>query len=429
MLPTKSNTATPGCTPISSECVVWQGPNIPCINLCTGDSISDVTYKMAEKLCAIQGAYDLSALQLTDLAAFCTAIAGPPTGTNKTLLAVLDYIAKKLGCVNAKVDAIVPGTTYTEPVLPLPVCLQYVDSTTNQTITQLIHNQYTLRLGTQFCLLKTTVNTHTTQISNHETRILTLEARGTAALPTVTPNCSYPGVPANVPAAIDVLLDVVEADLCNIRQAVGTNTQIVAAATQFSAAVCPSISNLNTTQALAKATGTTMAGGYASLGWNSTVANLSQSVQNLWITVMDMRCVIKDLRDCCGKVDCSKFIISYTVTTDPSRQNVTLDFSGLSLPGTGFSNSTSIQAKVTITDETNTITYLFPNFVGLVSSPIVTIPVAGSGVTGALDTAKRYRINVQAGITKDGITCDKAGELPKYNYPPCPTITVGGVTG
>lgn len=432
MLPTKSNTTTPGCTPVSSECVVWQGPNIPCINLCTGDSISDVTYKMAEKLCAIQGAFDLSALQLNDLAAFCTAIAGPPTGTNKTIVAVLDYITKKLGCVNAKVDAIVPGTTYTEPNITLPTCLRYTDPATNQTVTQLVHNQYTLRLATQFCSLKETVDIHAGKIENHRTRIEILESKTAAALPEIAPKCDYPTAPKNVRAALDVVLSAVENDLCNLRQAVGTNTQVIAAAAQFSSAVCSNSTNLNTAQALSKATGTTMAGAYASLGWNSTVANLSQSIQNLWITVHDMRCVINDLKQCCGQVDCSKFILEgYTITTDTTRQNVTLDFSSMAFPGTGFTNSTSITSKVTITDDINTITYPFPNFVGLLTNPIVVIPVAGNGVTGGLNTARTYKIIVQAGITKDGVTCNKTTE-PRYNYVACtaPQITgVANVTG
>lgn len=427
MLPTKSNTATPGCTPISSECVVWQGPNIPCINLCTGDSISDVTYKMAEKLCAIQGAYDLSALQLNDLATFCTSIAGPPTGTNKTILTVLDYIIKKLGCVNTKVDAIVPGSTYSEPQVALPTCLQYVDPATNQTVTQLVHNQYTLRLGTQYCVLKGVVDGHTTAINNHATRITALELRGSAALPLVTPNCSYPNIPQNVPAAIDLVLDAVEGDLCNLRQAVGSNNQLVAAAGQFSSAVCPGGTNLNTAQALSKATGTTMAGAYASLGWNSTVANLSQSIQNLWITVHDMRCVINDLKQCCGQVDCSKFLLNnYTVSTDLTRQNVTLDFTNMSFPGTGFTNATSVKSMVTITDDVSTITYEIPNFVGLLTNPTLVIPVAGSGVTSPLNPARTYTIRVRAGITKDGTTCDKSSD-PKYSYISCSAPQISGV--
>jgi len=62
MLPIKSNITSSGCIPTSSDCIIWQGPNIACINLCTGDSITDVTYKLAEKLCAVQSAYDLTPL-------------------------------------------------------------------------------------------------------------------------------------------------------------------------------------------------------------------------------------------------------------------------------------------------------------------------------------------------------------------------------
>ena len=38
-------------TPISSNSVIWQGPNISCINLCKGDSVSDIVYKLAVELC------------------------------------------------------------------------------------------------------------------------------------------------------------------------------------------------------------------------------------------------------------------------------------------------------------------------------------------------------------------------------------------
>lgn len=421
MLPIKSNTISSGCTPTSSDCVIWQGPNIPCINLCTGDSISDVTYKIAEKLCAIQGVYDLTPLQLSDLATFCTTIAGPPTGANKTLLAVLDYIVKKVVCVNAKVDGIVPGTSYTEPILGLPSCLQYTDPATQQQITQLIHNQYTLRLANQFCSLKTTVDNHTTILTNHRTRIEILEAKTSPALPEVTPNCSYPGLPADRPAAMNLLLDAVEADLCNLRQVVGTNPQLVAAAGQLNTALCPTITNLNTAQSLLKGAGSTMAGAYASLGWNSTVGNIAQSIQNLWITVLDMRCVVNDLRNCCGQNDCSKFILDFDVSTDNTRNNVTINFFGKSiLPGTGWSNGTGSQISIiTITDGVNTITTQPVDFIALVSNSAgLTIPVVG--VTNALNPSRSYKVSANITIIKDTTVCNKPKEV--ISYPPCSSI-------
>ena len=61
------------CSPISSNCVIWQGPDIACIKLCQGDTVSDVVYKLATELCAIMDTlnisnYDLSCFNLTSCA-------------------------------------------------------------------------------------------------------------------------------------------------------------------------------------------------------------------------------------------------------------------------------------------------------------------------------------------------------------------------
>mgnify|MGYP003670327522 FL=1 len=62
------------CSPISSNCVVWQGPDISCINLCTGDTVSDVVSAMAKELCTI-----LDSLKVTnyDLTCFNSTACGP----------------------------------------------------------------------------------------------------------------------------------------------------------------------------------------------------------------------------------------------------------------------------------------------------------------------------------------------------------------
>ena len=62
-----------GCMPISSNCVIWQGPNIPCLNLCKGDTITDVLYKLATDYCELleqldPTKYDLSCLNNTSCA-------------------------------------------------------------------------------------------------------------------------------------------------------------------------------------------------------------------------------------------------------------------------------------------------------------------------------------------------------------------------
>lgn len=64
------NKAKAACVTTTSNCVIWQGPDLPCIDLCTGDTISEVVYKLACKLCDVitsttVSEYDLSCLDLT----------------------------------------------------------------------------------------------------------------------------------------------------------------------------------------------------------------------------------------------------------------------------------------------------------------------------------------------------------------------------
>ena len=431
MLPIKSNITSGGCIPTSSDCIIWQGPNIPCINLCTGDTVTDVTYKLAEKLCAVQSAYDLTPLNLNDLVTFCTSIGGAPTGTNKTLVNVLDFIVKKLGCVNGKVDAIVPGNNYAEPNLALPTCLQYSNGA-GGTVTQLVHNQYTLRIATKYCELKSTVDGHSNSISNLDYRLTIAEEKLKLGytLPKVTSNCAYPGasISAGQLVGVDVLVDVVESELCNLRAVLGTNTQIGAAST-VPGGICITTTNLNSAPALAKP-GSTLS---SYTGWNSTVVNLAQSIQNLWITVLDMRCVINDLKSCCGKFDCSSFVLDFDVSTDSTRQNVTINFfNKMKFPSeTGVTNGTGgNKPRIEITDGTNTIVDNTIDLVALRTNPTgITIPVAGTGVTNPLNVSGTYSVTVVGSIVKEGTDC--FNKTVKDIFPPCAsnlgTITISAV--
>jgi hypothetical protein len=63
------NAAEESCSPISSNCVIWQGPDIECLDLCKGDSISIVIFKLACLVCDLKeqlnvDSYDLTCLNL-----------------------------------------------------------------------------------------------------------------------------------------------------------------------------------------------------------------------------------------------------------------------------------------------------------------------------------------------------------------------------
>jgi len=64
------NTKPEGCVATSSECVIWEGPDISFLNLCTGDTISTVTKQVADKVCILLNytsvnSYDFSCIDAT----------------------------------------------------------------------------------------------------------------------------------------------------------------------------------------------------------------------------------------------------------------------------------------------------------------------------------------------------------------------------
>jgi hypothetical protein len=61
------NAAEEACSPISSNCVIWQGPDIVCLDLCRGDSISIVIFKLACLVCDIKDSLDVDSYDLTCL--------------------------------------------------------------------------------------------------------------------------------------------------------------------------------------------------------------------------------------------------------------------------------------------------------------------------------------------------------------------------
>jgi hypothetical protein len=406
MLPVKSNTAEQGCSPVSSNCVVWQGPDLSCINLCNGDTVSDVVYKVAVQLCTIKDELKLSTLDLTCLTTFCSSVGPAPATNTRTLSAVLDFIVKKICCLEdtIPVGGGGGGTNYSEPTLNLPTCLQYTDPNTGQTVTQLIHNQYTLRLGTQFCSLNTTVAGHTTTLASHNTRITTLENAPAVVLPQVTPNCILPAVPT----AMNTVLDELEAQYCNLRAVLGTNSQITAG----TASQC---ANLGSANALSQPG--TMS---ALTGWNTTVTTMAQAFQNLWITVCDMRVAVAALKNSVGTIDCTAFVLNYDASTNNDRTEVTLDFNPGTVIPAGFANTVA-GSTVVISDGTNQKTFAI-NLTSLAASGTFTAIVAGGSVSGvALNTSQPYTVTVNGNIIKDGQTCSKSTN--KTISVPCPLIS------
>ncbi len=62
-----TNTKSKGCATTTSNCVVWQGPDLCCIDLCTGDTVSDVIDALAKKICTLFDLLDVNSYDISCL--------------------------------------------------------------------------------------------------------------------------------------------------------------------------------------------------------------------------------------------------------------------------------------------------------------------------------------------------------------------------
>ena len=85
-----TNTRSSGCAVTTSNCVVWQGPDLCCINLCHGDTISDVINELAKRICKIFEMLDVQSYDLSELInTEC-----PPANFVELIQLLIDTIAK-----------------------------------------------------------------------------------------------------------------------------------------------------------------------------------------------------------------------------------------------------------------------------------------------------------------------------------------------
>lgn len=394
MLPIKSNTADQGCSPVSSNCVIWQGPAIACINLCNGDSVSDVVYKLATEICALQAQLDLTDI---DFDCLVSSAIGTPEPEH-TLSVALELLIAKVCSLNDIINGVSEndGSVNLDPNVVIPQNAScFVTTDENGTaITQLPQSTFTKRIAVQVCALKTLTAQHATTLTNHESRLVTLEARPLPTpLPTVTPTCTFP---SSADQQLDVAWEALEQQFCQLRAITGTPTAL-------SAALTYQCTGLGAEKALSS-TGT-MNG---LTGWKNQVGTVADVLTNLWITVCDMRAAVKDMAingtsgGLSGTLNCSSIIVDFSVTTNEARTSATLFFAGVTTIPDGVTDCTGQGAKVTFSDSSGAKFISYVNVTNNKSNTNgVTINLSG------LNTALAYTVLLEGCFTKDGNQCNK----------------------
>jgi hypothetical protein len=209
------------------------------------------------------------------------------------------------------------------------------------------------------------------------------------------------------PVAMHTLLDEVEAQYCTLRTVLGTNQALTAGIAQqcLNLGASPALSTSGTVSSLT--------------GWNSTVSNVGQSIQNLWVVLCDMRQTIYDIKNAAGQTDCSSFLLGFTAVANEARTQVTVFFNGGgTVVPSGFTNCTAQGSKITITDTSG---HTYTDYVNLVTAVTDTDGITYTVSGASLNASQTYTVTVEGCLTKNGNTCSKTA-----NYTvsvPCPIIT------
>jgi hypothetical protein len=401
MIPVSNGKQQP-CSPISSNCVIWQGPDLPCINLCKGDTISDVIAKMATELCdlidqACQCEPDLTGLDLK-----CVLPSGstPPQTLVATIQLIIDYVCN-----------LNPGGGGTLPIIQLPPCLYYTDPVTGNPITALPLDQYAAYLAGKICNIITSIGIINQTLIDFETRITVLEncvlpCSATGGEVQVISQCIIPG--GNL-VNVSTLLLALESAFCNLQDATGDPAAISQTINQQCLyGTTPRLSGV---------------GNYGSLpGWQISPSTLAQSVQNLWIAVCDMYSAITNIQENCCDSGCEgiTFGFTYNVNTDGAGIPISLNlnFTGSTIPVAY--NDCGGSTVVTITDSAGNVITQVVNVKSLSTNP------AGTNIalTG-LNVYQSILVNINFCVT-DGINlCSESRTQIVPLQIPCPTpVTV-----
>lgn len=288
-----ANNTIQSCDDVTSTCVKWDGPNISfeClgVQVCQGESINPIVYRSFANLCDILDKINVDSINVTCL--------GNLINTSRSLNEVFNILIDNL-CIEAtKIQELedVITATYTAN---LPYCLQAFND--QLTITKLPLPEYYQKVAVQICLYLADIATLQNQYDlspGHyfydQLQLLETEINilcGTATT-LVTPICTNNVIenPSGGPVTIDKALTWLELAFCSLRNYTGTQPELLAAIARD----CPSI---NSKKRLSN-TGTMD----TIVGWVDSPTTLANSLNNLWLTICDMRLAAQKVKDsgCC----------------------------------------------------------------------------------------------------------------------------------
>jgi len=249
------------CSPISSNCVIWQGPDLPCIKLCKGDTISDVVEALALELCTI---LDILDIKNYDLTCFDITACGP-----KDFITLIQFLIDRI-CALENINT--TGTSTNAAGCPdcvVSVAPCFIIGT--QTTMQLV--DYVNAIGLRICSIITDISIINTQITSLLLRVTALEDTPPPAIPipSIVINCNIGTLLAGNSYSLDIVLDQLINNTtngyCSLIGVLGTISQIGTSLVPDCSFGIEITSNPN---------------------WTPVPTTVAESITNIWISICEI---------------------------------------------------------------------------------------------------------------------------------------------
>lgn len=280
---------------LSSNCVVWTGDNIPCLDISYGDRISEVVCAIANKICNICKDIDMSQLDLSCLIDICEGC--PEDRSVKTILQLLlDNQCKLHDLITGSSD---DGTCCT--IVVNMKCLKKFDDFGNEIPQDL--NVALQSIINEVCIHRTTLITLQNEIDDLQDQIDNLPDPTAYTEPDIT-TCLTPS-----PTPTSEVVPIITQDYCDYKALIGNEASI-------STAISRQCAGLNTD--------------FGSIdGWILNPSTLAGSFNNLWIAYCSALERLKFIEDTCCKLDCDDIDIKFQVDDNQDSDGVSIHFSAL----------------------------------------------------------------------------------------------------
>lgn len=374
------------CVTVFPRCIVWDLGDIPCLGIKTGDTLDEITFAITKKICEISQPLDLSSVSAQCLKDKL-GIDLPLNNTISSYLQlIIDNQCKLVDLIVAIQDQL-NSLSNTSLTLNLR-CLTPFDPGGNplaynvQSVLQILVNEA--------CDIRNSIVGLNGAITALNIRINNLPAPYVE--PSIGGTCLYAGL-----KPLNQALIIFATDYCTYKSNVGTVIEI-------QTAIGRQCNGLNTLF-------------NSNPNFIQTPLNLSNTINNQWVTICNLLGRISTLEDCACKKSCDDIKIGF-ITTFNDNNTVTLSFTsgaGSNIP-LGFTDCGSI---LTIKNDNG------------VSTLPINVIVAQNGDTVDVDISmfedgSYLTFDLNSKLCGNGLTCEKCVSKVVRNTTGCCLITNSG---